>query len=545
MSKTSRVPGPRLGLPALLLMASAVLVPGAEAQAPVQIVQHCNYGGWSASFTTTGNFDTAALVSRGGLDNDASAIRVAPGFRVTLFADDDQTGRSVVFTADSPCFVTQSFNDVLSSLRIESVGSTVQLFQHCNFGGWQANFPTGSFDTAALVSRGGIDNDASSIKIATGFRATLFDGNSQTGRSITLTGGETACFVGLSFNDALSSLRVEPDSGVTPTPTRTPVPPTPTPTPTPTTTPTTPTPTPTQPPGVCVPGDEIDPDLPPTPPLTQADWIRNHASTPMTRVAFDRHVVVYADDQVNTGAVLTWVPDIASRTARYMKQTYDPQFTYGPDRIFVFLHQGRFGGGTISSYFDAFSTFRNATDAGSGDWNVNANNRIARDVLTHEFAHIVEGSSNGVHESPAFEQWKDSKWAEFFQYDLYKALGLEQDAQRVFDRFMAARNNFPAPNTAWFRDWFHPLWVEGGGTCQGGRVMARFFRLLKDHFPKREENGGRNLTYARRMTLGEFVHFSSGAAGKNLSARAQQAFTTGFSLAEFEQARRDFPGVTY
>jgi hypothetical protein len=537
MFKTSPDTGRRLGLRALLLIAASSVL-ASEAGAQVQILQHCNFGGWSANFTTTGNFDTAALVSRGGVDNDASAIRVAPGFRVTLFADNNQAGRSVVLTADSPCLVTQSFNDVLSSLRIESVGSTVQLFQHCNFGGWQANFPTGSFDTAALVSRGGVNNDASSIKIATGFRATLFDGDGQTGRSITLTGGETACFTGLSFNDALSSLRVEPDTvPPTPTPTRTPVPPTPT---------RTPTPTPTQDPGMCVPGvEEIDPDNPPEPPLTEGDWIRSHVGTTMARVAFDRHIVVYADDQVNTAAVLGWVPDISSRTARYIKQTYDPDFTYGPDRIFVFLHQGRFGGGTISSYFDQFSTFRNATDAGSGDWNVNANNRIARDVLTHEFAHIVEGSSNGVHESPAFEQWGDSKWAEFFQYDLYKALGEEQDAQRVFTRFMAQSSTRPAPNTFWFRDWFHPMWVDGGGTCQGGKVMARFFRLLKDHFPKRLENNGRNFTYARRMNLGEFVHFSSGAAGKNLSARAQQAFTTGFSMAQFEQARIDFPGVTY
>jgi hypothetical protein len=524
---------------AMCAAAAAAALFAAPASAQVQLSQHCDFGGWQANFTT-GNFDTAAIVARGGLDNDASSIRVAPGFRVTLFTGNNQTGRSAVVTGDTACFVDLSFNDVLSSMRVEAVGGgdVVQLFQHCDFTGWQANFPEGSFNTAALVGRGGVDNDASSIRVAAGFKATLFDGANLSGRSVEVR-GNTACFVGINFNDVLSSLRIEREGAVTPTPTPTGQP---TATPTPTSGPTA-TPTPTTPPGQCVPGDEIEPTNPPTPPTTIGDWIGGHNTT-MTRFAFDRHVVIYADDQVTVGNI-GWVPDIASRTARYMKKTYDPDFTYGPDRIFVFLHQGRFGGGTISSYFDAFSNFRNATDAGSSNWGVDSDNRIARDILTHEFAHIVEGSSNGVHESPAFEQWSDSKWAEFFQYDLYKALGLEQDATRVFNRFMASRDNFPAPNTAWFRDWFHPMWVDGGGTCNGGAVMGRFFRLLKDHFPKVPENGGRNLTYARRMNLGEFVHFSSGAAGKNLSGRAMQAFSGGFQVGQFEQARRDFPGVTY
>jgi len=86
----------------------------------------------------------------------------------------------------------------------------VQVFQHCNFGGWAASFTgTGSFNTADLVSRGGLDNDASSIRVAAGFRATLFDGNQQTGASVVLNAGDTACLVANNFNDRLSSLRIE------------------------------------------------------------------------------------------------------------------------------------------------------------------------------------------------------------------------------------------------------------------------------------------------------------------------------------------------
>jgi hypothetical protein len=92
------------------------------------------------------------------------------------------------------------------------------VFQNCGFTGWVANFAgTGNFTTADLVSRSGLDNDASSIKIAPGFKVTLFGGDQQTGASVVLTAGDTTCFTAsnINFNDVLSSLRVETDTGNT------------------------------------------------------------------------------------------------------------------------------------------------------------------------------------------------------------------------------------------------------------------------------------------------------------------------------------------
>jgi len=270
------------------------------------------------------------------------------------------------------------------------------------------------------------------------------------------------------------------------------------------------------------------------PPATLADWIGSHGVT-LSRHVFDDHVALYVDANVDRDDV-GWVLPFTSQAFQYAKRTYDPVVQYGPDRLYAFLHQGQFGGGTISSWFDAFSGFRNATDTGAGSWVRGTN----IDLISHEMAHIVEGSSNGVHESPAFTVWGDSKWAEFFQYDVYVALGLQQDADRVFARFMDTRDGFPRPNTAWFRDWFFPLWRDHGGAP----VMARFFRLLSQHFPTRLENGGRNPIYTRRMNLGEFVHFTSGAAGTDLSSLATAAFGPGWE-AQLQQARQDFPGVAY
>src|SRR5262245_37098407 len=104
----------------LAAAACSALAPMATAQ--VQVFQHCNFGGWSATFTGPGSFNTSALTSRGGRNNDASSIRVAPGFVVTLFDGDQQTGASVTFSGNDSCFTNDNFNDRLSSLRIQRVG---------------------------------------------------------------------------------------------------------------------------------------------------------------------------------------------------------------------------------------------------------------------------------------------------------------------------------------------------------------------------------------------------------------------------------------
>ncbi len=214
-----------------------------------------------------------------------------------------------------------------------------------------------------------------------------------------------------------------------------------------------------------------------------------------------------------------------------------------PKPLLAFFHQDRYHGGTVVNRFDDFAGFRNTIDVGDNGWSVN--NATLRDVITHEECHIVEGASQGVHESPAYgEIWGDSKWAEICQYDFYRRSGRTADATRVFGQYMNNRDNLPrgATQAAWFRDWFHPLYVETGSDM---KFMDRFFGLLNQHFPKRLENNDRNLIYTRRMNAGEFVHFMSGAVGRDLSTMAQQAFNTGFTRAQFDQARATFPGITY
>jgi hypothetical protein len=215
---------------------------------------------------------------------------------------------------------------------------------------------------------------------------------------------------------------------------------------------------------------------------------------------------------------------------------------FGEPKPLIVLLNSSGNGGTIGLRFDDFSDFRNTLSISDRDWD--AGNGILRDVISHEACHVVEGAGQGVHESPAFAVWGDSKWAHFCQYDLYVNTGRTADAERIFVAWMNDRDSVPrgATDVAWFRDWFFPLWQEGGGNAQ---VMHRFFRLLSQYFPTRPENDNRNLIYTRRMNLGEYVHFTSGAAGKDLSARAARTFGAVFDRAQFDAARRDFPDVSY
>ena len=242
-------------------------------------------------------------------------------------------------------------------------------------------------------------------------------------------------------------------------------------------------------------------------------------------------VVLYFDDAVDRTKT-AWILPFMTKVWKYTVTHYG-QFTDGQrdGRLFALYHQGKYSGGHPSTYFDASHDYRNVSDVGpgpfpDGDYGISS----------HEVSHIVEGASRGVHNSPQFGLWGDSKWAEFYQYDLYVGLGLNDEAKKAYDRFTAGSDDFPQANTHWFKDWFYPLWKDHGGV----QVMVKYYQLLKDNFPKNGNN------YSRSMNFGEFVHFMSGAAGTNLKAQATTAFGWPSERdAEFTKAQKDFPKLTY
>jgi hypothetical protein len=267
------------------------------------------------------------------------------------------------------------------------------------------------------------------------------------------------------------------------------------------------------------------------PPATWQEHWFEHVQL-LNRKFFDNDVAVYFDNDVNPN--ISWPNTYLGDVWRYTKSVYG---SFGTDaRLFAIFHTGKYSGGHPSTYFDASHDNRNVIDVGSNSsnaWLSGTGNDL--DITTHEVAHIVEGASKGVHGSPAFNIWGDSKWAEIFIYDVYVGMGRTADATRWYNLVINGSDNFPRAGTQWFKNWFYPIYQ-----LKGAAGLNQYFTLLAQYFPKNGQD------YARNLNMGEFVHFWSGAVGRNLKAQATTAFGwTSTYESQFNRARRDFPGVTY
>lgn len=273
-------------------------------------------------------------------------------------------------------------------------------------------------------------------------------------------------------------------------------------------------------------GSELCPGGEPPPETWQEDWFEHEQLT--KRVYYDDCIAIYFDDDMDRQYV-DWISDFVGRVWKYSLKTYGYM---GPGRLFATFHQSKYDGGHPAYYYSERHHYRNSIDMGGGDWR-DGN----YDVPAHEIAHVVESTAAYTKfGSPAFGLWGDSKWAEFYLYDVYVNLGLTEHAERVFEHFSKGSDDFPRAGTHWFRDWFYPLWRDYGHA----QVMVNFFKLLEQHFPA--SSGGR----MRDMNWGEYIHFMSGAAGTDLKDLATQAFGWPDNWeAEWQKARQDFPAITY
>jgi hypothetical protein len=83
----------------------------------VYVYQNCSYGGWKATFDT-GNFLQADLIAKGGVNDDASSIKVPPGMQVIVYTNNNYGGTSLTFTANDDCLNDNGVNDAISSLKV-------------------------------------------------------------------------------------------------------------------------------------------------------------------------------------------------------------------------------------------------------------------------------------------------------------------------------------------------------------------------------------------------------------------------------------------
>lgn len=113
---------------AIVMLFAMVFVPIASAQpkmasadtyAPVTAYVDSEWGGTSQEFYI-GSYNVDELKS--GVGNDTiSSLRIAPGYQVTMYKNSNYGGSTLVLTSDIDNLKNYSFNDMISSIKIEAI----------------------------------------------------------------------------------------------------------------------------------------------------------------------------------------------------------------------------------------------------------------------------------------------------------------------------------------------------------------------------------------------------------------------------------------
>lgn len=121
-------------------------------------------------------------------------------------------GGSLGTTPDPTIFPKRMTVDYVKVFELDNGPSAstgiVTTFQHCPYDGFSGGFSVGNYTKADLENLGVEDNSISSIQVAEGFKATLYDGDNFTGNSKEITASSTCIN---DFNDKTTSLKVEPN----------------------------------------------------------------------------------------------------------------------------------------------------------------------------------------------------------------------------------------------------------------------------------------------------------------------------------------------
>jgi hypothetical protein len=252
----------------------------------------------------------------------------------------------------------------------------------------------------------------------------------------------------------------------------------------------------------------------------------------LTLIAHDDDVAVYFDDDVTRGTA-SWIFPHLSKVWRYAKKTYGIP---SDERLYVIVHQGKYGGGHVARSFSASHDHRNVIDIGLGTLERGS----SIELFTSMVGRWVQAAPMGVLDDPSWNL-AGAGFAKIFTYDTYKALDLTDEADAFYRAAIEEKGTTPRADTYWFRDWFHPLWRDYGGA----QVFAKYFRLLSLYYPKvPADEGGRR--YAPAMNWGEYVHFMSGAAGKSQKTLATKAFGWTTDQEQLRQtAKTTYSAISY
>lgn len=275
-----------------------------------------------------------------------------------------------------------------------------------------------------------------------------------------------------------------------------------------------------------LPDSVINNDPADAPPRVMEETWNGHNKV-LYREFFDSKVAVYYDEDINREVV--WTREFASDAWDHVQSNYD---NFDDDDILYSVFHSEGVDAFSGNVFDESTQNNYLIDLTLPGEELSS---AGTDAVLKILSELVETSAFGVDGSPASAIWGET-WSEIFIYDSYLQLGMEEEAQRVYDASIESRVSFPAADTYWFRDWFFPIY----DTYTEGVTLNNFFRSLSQSFPRQGD------TYERDLTMGEFVHFFSGATGEDIQILAEDAF--GWSedwQQELLQARTDFPNVNY
>lgn len=97
---------------------------GALNTAAVTFYKDCNYTGLGISLAP-GDYTLTRLRSFGILNDDISSVRINNGYRTVVYGDDNYGGNSLTITGDNSCLVGMNWNDIISSLRVQTAGAAL------------------------------------------------------------------------------------------------------------------------------------------------------------------------------------------------------------------------------------------------------------------------------------------------------------------------------------------------------------------------------------------------------------------------------------
>ncbi|PKD20387.1 hypothetical protein APR41_14000 [Salegentibacter salinarum] len=273
-----------------------------------------------------------------------------------------------------------------------------------------------------------------------------------------------------------------------------------------------------------LPDAEVNNDPPGAPPRGFVENYQSHDHA-VRRQYFDDYVGVYYDTVVDRS--ITWPFNFFSSAWNEVTDIYGD---FGNESALYVVGHGESSEGIYTTVFDQQDSHSLI------DFTVPADSTGAvLDEPLRLMADVVQMSANGVFKSPAKAVWKD-KFSQIFIFDLYRKLGMDNEASRVKQEYLNDVDDFPNPGTQWFKDWFLPIYE----TYNGANTVSNFFEVLSQNYPI---DGSE---YSKDMNMGEFIHFWSAATGEDLLPMAEAAFewNDGYND-ELLQARAEFPNLNY